>query len=83
METSRTDKRPYRRLGQLPSTPAADPYRILVRADPASKAKAFIWEIVRDDTARLSVKAASTGTYKTMHEAYAAGAAALNDLLST
>ena len=57
-----------------------DPYRVLVKAHPDSRARAFIWQIVRSTTEGLSIKVESTVTYKTMHEAFTAGAAALSKL---
>ena len=60
-----------------------EPYRILVTARPDSRPRDFIWQIVRDTTEGLSVKAGSTATFKSMNEAYTAGAAALGKLHST
>ena len=54
--------------------------RILVTARPGSRPRVFTWQIVRKTAGVQSVLAASTVTFKTMSEAYAVGAAALNKL---
>jgi hypothetical protein len=72
-----------RRIEDPVSTRLIEPYRELVKAHPHSRAKAFIWQIVRSNGDVSQIKVASTDTYKTMHEAYAAGAAVLKNLSST
>lgn len=52
-------------------------YRVLVTARPGSRPRDFIWQIVQSTAEGLSVKAASTVTFKSMSDAYAAGAAVL------
>lgn len=80
MGISRVNKRaPYRRPENI-LQPVEDPYRVVVMAAPGSKSKTFIWQVVSSTQDGLSVKASSTETYKTMHEAYAAGAVALSRL---
>ena len=59
-------------------------YRVLVTARPGSRPRDFIWQIVRGTGGEpLAVKAASTVTFKSMSEAYAAGAAELIRLAPT
>ena len=55
-------------------------HRVLVTARPGSHPRVFTWQIVRNTAEGLLVEAASTVTFKTMSEAYAVGAAALNKL---
>ena len=74
-------------MAQEPGSPVgayiSEPYRVLVKARPDPRPRDFIWQIVRDTTEGLSVKAGSTATFKSMNEAYTAGAAALGKLHST
>jgi hypothetical protein len=55
-------------------------YRVLVTVRPDSRSRDFIWQIVCDAEGGLSVRSASTATFKTMNDAYTAGAAALSRL---
>lgn len=55
-------------------------YRVLVTVRPDSRPRDFIWQIVRDSADGLSIRAASKMSFKTMSDAYTAGAAALNKL---
>lgn len=52
-------------------------YRVLVKARPDSRPRDFIWQIVHNTDQGLLVKAASIVTFRTMSEAYTAGAAVL------
>jgi hypothetical protein len=72
-------------MAQQPSRPIGDSisqqYRVLVTVRPGSRPRDFIWQIVRNAAGgELSVRLASTVTFKTMNEAYDAGAAALKKL---
>lgn len=55
-------------------------YRVVVKARDASRARDFIWEIVEGDDVDKSTVTRSIRAFKTMEEAYASGAAALENL---
>jgi hypothetical protein len=52
-------------------------YRVVVKAAAPSRTRNFIWEIVRSDNPGAQVVDRSIRGFKTMEEAYASGAAAL------
>jgi hypothetical protein len=57
--------------------PSAGPYRVVVKAAAPSRTRNFIWEIVRSDDPGAQAVDRSIRGFKTMEEAYASGAAAL------
>jgi hypothetical protein len=74
-------------MAQQPPRPIGDSYgqryRVLVTVRPDSRPRDFIWQIVRDTVEGLSVRSASTVTFKTMNDAYDAGVAVLDKLPSS
>jgi hypothetical protein len=57
---------------QFPGT-----YRVIVKARSESRVRDFVWEIVRTDDPDAKAVDRSIRAFKTMEEAYASGAAAL------
>jgi hypothetical protein len=55
--------------------PLTSRYRIIVKANDASRRRGFLWEIVSDDTG--GVIQASRQSFKTLQRAYDDGCAAL------
>jgi hypothetical protein len=58
-------------------------YRVLVTVRPDSRPRDFIWQIVCDAEGVLSVRSASTASFKTMNDAYTAGMAVLSELFQS
>jgi|KBSMisStandDraft_5_1062788.scaffolds.fasta_scaffold738261_2 hypothetical protein len=52
-------------------------YRVVVKANDASRRRGFSWEIVLDDTDGIAVVRASRESFKTLQRAYDNGCAAL------